>query len=140
MIYKVYMSNGQPLAIEASEVQTDPNTGVQLLDEEGNIVKCDQWALVNPRIVANAVKVAYLKNGEGCLSVPEDQPGIVPRSAKVTVKGYDALTDQEVTIVARGFTAICLQHELDHFEGILYYDHFNKEDPKAPIPNAMVIE
>ena len=110
------------------------------VDEEGHIVKCDQWALVNPRIVANAVKVAYLKNGEGCLSVPEDQPGIVPRSAKVTVKGYDALTDQEVTIVARGFTAICLQHELDHFEGILYYDHFNKEDPKAPIPNAMVIE
>ena len=38
MIYKVYMSNGQPLAIEASKVQTDPNTGVQLLDEEGNIV------------------------------------------------------------------------------------------------------
>ena len=62
------------------------------------------------------------------------------KGAKVTVKGYDALTDQEVTIVARGFTAICLQHELDHFEGVLYYDHFNKEDPKAPIPNAMVIE
>ncbi len=32
------MSNGQPLAIEASKVQTDPNTGVHLLDEEGNIV------------------------------------------------------------------------------------------------------
>ena len=38
MIYKVYTSSGQPLAIEASKVQTDPNTGVQLLDEEGNIV------------------------------------------------------------------------------------------------------
>ena len=38
MIYKVYMSNGQPLAIEANEVRTDPNTGVHLLDEEGNIV------------------------------------------------------------------------------------------------------
>ena len=38
MIYKVYMSNGQPLAIDASKVQTDPNTGVQLLDGEGNIV------------------------------------------------------------------------------------------------------
>ena len=38
MIYKVYMLNGQPLAIEASKVQTDPNTGVHLLDEEGNIV------------------------------------------------------------------------------------------------------
>lgn len=38
MIYRVYMSNGQPLAIEASEIQTDPNTGVQLLNEEGDIV------------------------------------------------------------------------------------------------------
>ena len=38
MIYKVYMSNGQPLAIEADEVRTDPNTGTQLLDKEGNIV------------------------------------------------------------------------------------------------------
>ena len=38
MIYKVHMSNGQPLAIEASEIQTDPNTGVQLLNEEGDIV------------------------------------------------------------------------------------------------------
>ena len=32
------MSNGQPLAIEANEIRTDPNTGTQLLDEEGNIV------------------------------------------------------------------------------------------------------
>ena len=38
MIYKVHMSNGQPLAIEASEVQTDPNKGTHLLDAEGNIV------------------------------------------------------------------------------------------------------
>ena len=38
MIYRVHMSSGQPLAIEASKVQTDPNTGVQLLDGEGNIV------------------------------------------------------------------------------------------------------
>ena len=38
MIYRVHMSNGQPLAIEANEIRTDPNTGTQLLDEEGNIV------------------------------------------------------------------------------------------------------
>ena len=38
MIYKVYMSSGQPLAIEAAEVQTDPNKGTHLLDAEGNIV------------------------------------------------------------------------------------------------------
>jgi peptide deformylase len=35
---------------------------------------------------------------------------------------------------------MCLQHEMDHLDGILYYDHFNKDNPLAPIPNAMVIE
>jgi len=84
--------------------------------------------------------VSYLRNGEGCLSVPEDRKGIVPRHAKVTLTGYDILTDSDVRIVARGFTAICLQHELDHFDGVLYYDHFNQEDPNRPIPGAMVIE
>ena len=38
MIYKVHMSNGQPLVIEAEEVRTDPNEGTQLLDADGNIV------------------------------------------------------------------------------------------------------
>ena len=38
MIYKVYMSSGQPLAIEAAELLIDPNIGTRLLDEEGNIV------------------------------------------------------------------------------------------------------
>ncbi len=110
------------------------------MDEEGNVTSVNQYALVNPKIISYTPKPSYLKNGEGCLSVPEDVAGIVPRHAKVTVKGYDALTDQEVTIVARGFFSICLQHELDHFDGILYYDHFNKKDPNAPIPNAMIIE
>ena len=38
MIYKVYMSSGQPLAIEATELLTDPNIGVRLMDDEGNVV------------------------------------------------------------------------------------------------------
>ena len=109
-------------------------------DHEGNITKEDAYALANPRIVSYTEKPSYLKDGEGCLSVPQDQPGIVPRHAKVTIKGYDALTDKEVTIVARGFLSICLQHELDHLDGILYYDHIDKEFPKRPIPNAQIIE
>ncbi|MBO6046868.1 MAG: peptide deformylase [Erysipelotrichaceae bacterium] len=109
-------------------------------DEDGEMISCDQYALINPRIVSHSVKRSYLRNGEGCLSVPEDQAGIVPRYLKVTVTGYDALTDQDVRIVARNFLAICLQHELDHFEGILYYDHFDPEDPNRPIPDAKIID
>ena len=109
-------------------------------DDEGNIKKADDYALVNPKIVSYTEKQSYLKDGEGCLSVNDDVDGYVPRHAKVTVKGYDVLTHQDVTIVARGFLSICLQHELDHFEGTLFYDRINKDNPFAPIENAMVIE
>ena len=107
-------------------------TAIHVLDfdEDGNVIGADDYALVNPKIISHTEKQSYLKDGEG----------YVPRYAKVTVKGYDVLTDQEVKIVARGFLSICLQHELDHFEGTLFYDRINKENPLAPIPNAMVID
>ncbi len=113
---------------------------VPYYDKDGHETRVDKWVLVNPKIVAYTPKPAYLANGEGCLSVPVDQHGIVPRHAKIVVEAFDALTNEHVKITARGYTAICIQHEMDHFDGILYYDHFNKENPNAPIPNAMVIE
>lgn len=109
-------------------------------NHDGNIKNTDDYALVNPKIVSYTEKNSYLKDGEGCLSVNNDVAGLVPRHAKVTVKGYDVLTHQNVTIVARGFLSICLQHELDHFEGKLFYDRINKDNPTAPIPNAMIVE
>lgn len=109
-------------------------------DEEGNVTKADDYALVNPKIVSYTEKKSYLKDGEGCLSVNYDVQGYVPRYAKVTVKGYDVLTDQEVKIVARGFLSICLQHELDHFEGVLFYDRIDKDNPLMPIENALIIK
>lgn len=109
-------------------------------DEDGKVVHCDSYALVNPKIISYTEKKAYLKNGEGCLSVNEELEGYVPRHAKVTVVGYDLFCDKEIKIVARGFLSICLQHELDHFEGKLFYDYINKDNPTAPIPNAMVID
>ena len=117
-------------------------TAIHVLDfdEDGNVIGADDYALVNPKIISHTEKQSYLKDGEGCLSVNDEVQGYVPRYAKVTVKGYDVLTDQEVKIVARGFLSICLQHELDHFEGTLFYDRINKENPLAPIPNAMVID
>lgn len=105
-------------------------------DEEKDI----EYALANPRIVSESVQRAYLKNGEGCLSVEDEHQGIVPRSARITVKGYDLLQDKDITIKASGYQAIVIQHELDHFNGVLFYDHINPEDPWKAIPQAQVIE
>ncbi len=109
-------------------------------DEDGNPISNSSYALVNPKIIKYTQKPSHLRDGEGCLSVNYECTGIVPRHAKITVESYDLLQDKVVRIVARGFLSICMQHEFDHFEGTLFYDHINKEDPFAPIENAMIID
>ncbi|MBQ5443716.1 MAG: peptide deformylase, partial [Erysipelotrichaceae bacterium] len=74
------------------------------------------------------------------LSVNQIHEGYVYRSARVKVKAYDLLQEKEILIKAEGYLAIVLQHELDHFKGILFYDHINKADPFYKDPQALVIE
>lgn len=113
-------------------------TAVILKDEEGK--KVVEYALVNPKIVSNSIEKTYLSSGEGCLSVADDHQGYIYRSARIKVKAYDALQDKDIEIKANGYLAVVLQHELDHFKGILFYDHINKEDPFYVDQEASVIE
>ena len=99
-----------------------------------------EFALVNPKIISNSIQQTYLKMGESCLSVPTDHEGYVKRYARITVKGFDALQNKEITVRLSGYEAIVLQHEIDHLSGILYYDHINKNNPYTPIDNALIIE
>ncbi len=108
-------------------------------DDEGNVIGSTDYALVNPKIVSYTQKQSYLKDGEGCLSVNEPYEGYVPRHAKITVEAYDLLTDKNIKIVARGFEAICIQHELDHFDGVLFYDRIDKQAPLKPINDAIIL-
>ncbi len=113
-------------------------TAVIIKDEEGN--KECEYALVNPKIISNSMEKACLASGEGCLSVTDEHKGYVYRSARVKVKAYDALQDKEILIKADGYLAIVLQHELDHFKGILFYDRIDQKDPFRQDPDALVIE
>ncbi len=121
-----------------------PQIGIQkrmlavsyIIDEEGNRV---EYGLINPRIVANSVKLCCLASGEGCLSVDIDRKGYVYRYYKITVRAYDVLQEKDIEIVAKGYDAIVLQHEIDHLDGILYYDHINKKDPFEEKENAIKI-
>ncbi len=113
-------------------------TAIILKDEEGNVIV--DYALVNPKIISSSIEKAYLKTGEGCLSVDGKHEGYIYRSARVKVKGYDLLTDKNVEIKANGYLAIVLQHELDHFSGVLFYDHINKKNPFYEDLEAFCIE
>jgi peptide deformylase len=83
--------------------------------------------------------MCYLQSGEGCLSVDNDHKGYVYRPYKIRVKAYDFLTNKEIEIIARGYDAIVLQHEIDHLSGVLYYDHIDKKNPFKILDNSIAL-
>ena len=109
---------------------------VHVKDEDGKLYS---YALFNPEIVSHSVQRSYLTTGEGCLSVDEPHLGYVPRYARLTVKGFD-VDGKEVTVRLKGLPAIVFQHEIDHLNGVMFYDHIDSDNPYKPIENAIVVE
>ena len=96
--------------------------------------------MINPKIVSESVKQAYIAYGEGCLSVDKEHNGYVYRPYKVKVQAYDLLKEKNVEYVFTGFGSMCVQHEIDHLKGILFYDHIDKKDPFKEDPHAIKIQ
>ena len=97
------------------------------------------YTLFNPKIVSHSIEKTYLTSGEGCLSVDENIPGYVPRYARITVKAVDH-DGNNVKLRIRGLAAIAVQHELDHLNGIMFYDYINQKNPYHEPENAKGIE
>lgn len=89
----------------------------------------------NPKIVSHSVERTYLPNGEGCLSVDREIPGYVPRYARITVQAV-TLEGKPVKLRLRGYSAIVFQHEIDHLNGVMFYDHINRNNPFEEPDNA----
>ena len=98
-----------------------------------------QYQLVNPKIVEYSIRKCALKDGEGCLSVDGEHPGYAHRYYKIRMEAYDALTDEEIIITARGFDAIVLQHEYDHLDGKFFYDRIDTNKPNQVLINEELI-
>lgn len=86
------------------------------------------YILINPRMISHSEELIYASEGEGCLSVNREVPGIVPRYARVTFSGYD-IDGKEIKYRAREELSIAFQHEMDHLNGILFVDHIDPLDP-----------
>ena len=78
--------------------------------------------LINPEIVEREGRA--VSEGEACLSVP-DFNADVERDARVLVRARD-LDWTEFTIEATGLEAFCLQHEIDHLDGVLFIDRISR--------------
>ena len=77
--------------------------------------------LVNPEIIGHSE--TRVLHSEGCLSVPREYAE-VERYESVTVRYLDE-NGKEQTLTADGLLGICIQHETDHLDGILFIDHLS---------------
>ena len=86
-------------------------------DEEKNPLH-----FINPEIITKSDNDAFYE--EGCLSVPE-QYAEINRPDKCKIKYLDFEGNEKI-MEAEGLLATCIQHEMDHLEGILFIDHLSK--------------
>ena len=77
---------------------------------------------INPEIVKSSDERSVYE--EGCLSIP-DYYAEVERPATVSVRYLDR-NGKEQTVEADGLLATCLQHEIDHLNGVLFIDHISR--------------
>ena len=90
-------------------------------DEEGKPVR-EPRVFINPEILETSDELQVYQ--EGCLSVP-DQYADVERPVTVRARWQErdgAVRDEQLD----GLLAICLQHEMDHLEGVLFIDHLSR--------------
>ncbi|MFZ7332696.1 peptide deformylase [Streptococcus pluranimalium] len=100
-------------------------------DEEGNQPEeaySLQEIMYNPKIISHSVQQAALADGEGCLSVDRVVEGYVPRHSRITVEYFDK-DGHKQKLKLKGYNAIVVQHEIDHLNGVLFYDRINIAEP-----------
>jgi peptide deformylase len=91
-------------------------------EEEGGEPVRDPRVFINPEILDHSAE--QIPYQEGCLSVP-DQYADVDRPHEIRARWLDehgAVHEQDI----EGLLAVCLQHEMDHLEGILFIDHLSR--------------
>ncbi|WP_428375823.1 peptide deformylase [Lichenicoccus sp.] len=101
-----------------------PQIGVGLRFAVLDLMEQDRPApliLINPEIIA--ASTSTVAREEGCLSLPGQYAEVV-RPERVRVR-YQDLDGARHEIDADGLFATCLQHEIDHLDGILFVDHIS---------------
>ena len=114
----MYAANGIGLAA----VQIGVPRRVLVMDLAQQEGKKEPKAYINPKILWASEELAATE--EGCLSVPEiwDE---VKRPARIRAEFQDEHGHKH-TLEADGLLACCLQHEMDHLDGVLFIDHLSR--------------
>jgi peptide deformylase len=116
MIKTMYLAPGIGLAAN----QVGLLKRLIVFDASPNEDEKNPHVLINPEIVAGEDSIKW---DEACLSVPDYTADVV-RKARVQVKGLDR-HGNPLNLEAEELLAVCLQHEIDHLDGVLFIDRIS---------------
>ena len=132
MLTTMYAAPGIGLA--AVQVGVPKRVIVMDLAKEGE--DPDPKYFVNPEILDPDAET--VPHQEGCLSVPDIYDDVDrPKTCRVTYLDYDG---KRVTENCEGLYAVCIQHEMDHLEGIVFLDHLSRLKRDRAIKKVMKAE
>ena len=124
MLETMYEANGVGLA--ASQIGVDKrlivmDCGKEPENKEAEFIS-NPIKMINPKI--EKISNTFSEREEGCLSIPGHY-GKVKRPKKIIVSFLDE-NENKKKLVADGLLSVCIQHELDHLNGILFIDHLSR--------------
>ncbi|MGA0534040.1 peptide deformylase [Hansschlegelia sp. KR7-227] len=108
--------------IGLAAIQIGEAKRVVVIDLAGKDETPEPLVFINPEIVASSEERQVYE--EGCLSIP-DYYEEVERPARATVRFLDR-EGAEQEIEADGLLSVCIQHEIDHLNGVLFIDHISR--------------
>jgi peptide deformylase len=115
MLDSMYAANGIGLAAP----QVGEAKRVIVVDVTRDKGQRKRYCLANPQIVWQSEELYTYE--EGCLSLPE-QYADVTRPAQARIRYLDE-ENKVRELDAQGLLAVCIQHEMDHLDGVLFVDH-----------------
>ncbi len=118
MFDSMYEAKGIGLAA----IQIGVPKRVIVMDLAQSADETEPYVFINPKILWTSEDVATAE--EGCLSVPDIWEN-VDRPARIRAEHLDR-EGHLITLEAEGLLATCLQHEMDHLEGVLFLDHLSR--------------
>ena len=111
------MYRGRGVGLAAPQVSSELRVTVVDISED----RSEKIELINPEIVEHTGKV---KSEEGCLSIPGYRD-FVERSKIIRVLAFDR-HGKSFELQAEGLLSMCLQHEIDHLDGVLFVDRLSR--------------